>query len=150
LKGLTPALEREPLVGRLGHAGIVELLVAYGILLWGRENREYKREHAVDVMTSLGRESWGVIEPFRAVNPQVRHGGKVAFLSDPFDGWDMLFVAESWFCDRTLDIQVARHGPLTADELARMDAGLHLRRWKIDRAQVIARHDEQMRLHRLH
>jgi hypothetical protein len=33
----------------------------------------------------------------------------------------MLFVAELWFRDRTLDIHVQRHGPLTEEELAKMD-----------------------------
>jgi hypothetical protein len=33
----------------------------------------------------------------------------------------MLFLAELWFRDRSLDIHVARHGPLTPDELARTD-----------------------------
>jgi hypothetical protein len=33
----------------------------------------------------------------------------------------MLFLAELWFRDRTLDIHVERHGLLTAADLARMD-----------------------------
>jgi hypothetical protein len=46
----------------------------------------------------------------------------VAFLDDPFHSWDMLFVAELWFRDRSLDIHVARHGPLTPEELSGMDS----------------------------
>ena len=72
-------------------------------------------------MAALGQESWDVIQQFRAVNPHARRGSKIAFLDDPFHSWDMLFVAELWFRDRTLDIHVARHGPLTLEELARMD-----------------------------
>ena len=60
-------------------------------------------------------------DAFHAVNPQVLPGSKVAFLDDPIHSWDMLFVAELWFRDRTLDIHVQRHGPLTPQELARMD-----------------------------
>jgi hypothetical protein len=33
----------------------------------------------------------------------------------------MLFVAELWFRDRTLDIHVERHGPLTPAELAQVN-----------------------------
>jgi hypothetical protein len=73
-------------------------------------------------MAALGRESWDVIQQFRAVRPQVRRGGSVAFLDDPFHSWDMLFVAELWFRDRSLKIHVAREGPLAAQELAQMDA----------------------------
>ncbi len=120
-EALARVLEREPWGKRLGHTGVVALLVAIGVFLWARQNREYKRTQAEPVMASLGHESWDVIEQFRAVNPHVRTGSKVAFLDDPFHSWDMLFVAELWFRDRSLDIRVARHGPLTPDELARMD-----------------------------
>ena len=120
-EALARVLEREPWGRRLGHSGVVALLVAVTIFFWGRQNREYKRTHAAPVMASLGHESWDVIEQFRAVNPHVRAGSKVAFLDDPFHTWDMLFVAELWFRDRSLDIHVARHGPLTGEELAKMD-----------------------------
>ncbi|MEI9973993.1 MAG: hypothetical protein WDO73_19250 [Ignavibacteriota bacterium] len=121
VRALAPALEREPWGRRLGHSGVVALLVAVAIFLWGRQNREYKRTHAVPVMAALGRESWDVIEQFRALHPRVRPGSKVAFLDDPFHSWDMLLLAEVWFRDRSLDIHVARHGLLTPEELGKMD-----------------------------
>jgi hypothetical protein len=120
-EALARVLEREPWGRRLGHSGTVALLVAVPVFFWGSQNREYKRTHAEPVMASLGHESWDVIQQFRAVNPHVRPGSKVAFLDDPFHSWDMLFLAELWFRDRSLDIHVARHGPLTPDELARTD-----------------------------
>jgi hypothetical protein len=120
-RALARVLEREPWGRKLGHTGVVALLVAVAVFLWGRQNREYKRTHAAPVMAALGRESWEVIEQFRALNPHARPGAKIAFLDDPFHTWDMLFVAELWFRDRTLDIHVARHGPLSPEELAKMD-----------------------------
>ena len=118
---LAGVLEREPFGRRLGRSGIVALLVAAAIFFWARQNRQYKQTYAKPAMLSLGHESWDVIQQFRAVNPHVRPGSKVAFLDDPFHSWDMLFVAELWFRDRTLDIHVERHGPLTDQELARED-----------------------------
>jgi hypothetical protein len=120
-EALARVLEREPWGRRLGHSGVAALLVAVAIVFWARQNRQYKRTHAEPVMASLGHESWDVIQQFRAVNPHVRPGSKVAFLDDPFHSWDMLFLAELWFRDRSLDIHVARHGPLTPEELARTD-----------------------------
>jgi len=120
-EALARVLERDPWGRKLGHGGVVALLVAIGIFVWGRQNREYKRTHAIPVMESLGHESWDVIQQFRALNPRVRPGSKLAFLDDPFHSWDMLLLAEVWFRDRTLDIHVARHGPLTPEELAKMD-----------------------------
>lgn len=118
---LARVLEREPFGRRLGRSGIVAVLVAVAVFFWARQNRQYKRTNAEPAMASLGYEDWDVIQQFRAVNPQVRPGSKVAFLDDPFHSWDMLFVAELWFRDRTLDIHVQRHGPLTPLELAQQD-----------------------------
>jgi len=118
---LAGVLEREPFGRRLGRRGIAAVLLAVAVFFWARQNRQYKRTNAEPAMASLGRESWDVIQQFRAVYPQVRPGSKVAFLDDPFHSWDMLFVAELWFRDRTLDIHVQRHGPLTPQELARED-----------------------------
>ena len=119
---LAGVLEREPIGRFLGRRALVALLVVTAIFLWARQNRQYKRIYAKPEMESLGHESWDVIQQFRAVNPRVRPGSKVAFLDDPFHSWDMLFVAELWFRDRTLDIHVERHGPLTPQELAQTDS----------------------------
>jgi hypothetical protein len=118
---LARVLEREPFGRRLGRSGLVAVLIAVAVFFWARQNRQYKRTNAEPAMASLGQEDWDVIQQFRAVNPQVRPGSKVAFLDDPFHSWDMLFVAELWFRDRTLDIHVQRHGPLTPRELAQQD-----------------------------
>ena len=96
--------------------------VAIAIFFGARQNLHYKRVYAEPVMASLGHESWDVIQQFRALNPHIRPGSKVAFLDDPFHSWDMLFLAELWFRDRTLDIHVQRHGPLTDEELSKMDS----------------------------
>jgi hypothetical protein len=119
---LAGLLEREPWGHFLGRPAIAALLIAVAVFSWARYNRQYQRIYAEPAMASLGHESWDVIQQFRAVNPRVRRGGKVAFLDDPFHSWDMLFVAELWFRDRTLDIHVERHGPLTEQELAQQDA----------------------------
>lgn len=118
---LAGVLEREPFGRLLGRGGIVALLLIVAVFFWARQNRHYQRIYAEPVMASLGQEDWNVIRQFRAINPHVRSGSKVAFLDDPFHSWDMLFVAELWFHDRTLDIRVQRHGPLTAEELAHTD-----------------------------
>jgi len=50
----------------------------------------------------------------------VKAHSDVAFLNDPFDGWDMLFIAELWFRDRSLRFHLQRKVPLSAEELSRM------------------------------
>ena len=47
-------------------------------------------------------------DPFSGLNP-------------PFNGWDMAFIAELWFHDRTVTIFLQQKTPLTPAELARAD-----------------------------
>ena len=43
-----------------------------------------------------------MIQQFRALHPHVRPHSHVVFLNDPFSEWDMLFIADLWFRDRTV------------------------------------------------
>lgn len=115
-------LEREALLRWLGRGATVALLTAAGVFAWGRLNLERKNVDAEPRMAALGLESWPIIEQLRAVNPRVRPGGSVAFLNDPLQSWDMLSIAQLWFHDRSVRIHVDREGPMTAGELAAMDA----------------------------
>lgn len=115
-------LEREALFRPLGRTVLAALLMLAAVFLWARLNLDHKRTEAEPRMAAVGQKSWGVIQQFRAANPRVRSGSNVAFLDDPLHSWDMLFVAELWFRDRSLKIHVAREGPLTPQELAKMDA----------------------------
>jgi hypothetical protein len=45
----------------------------------------------------------------------------VVFLNDPFEDWDMMFIAELWFRDRTVSIRLQRKAPLSPEDLARVD-----------------------------
>jgi hypothetical protein len=45
----------------------------------------------------------------------------VVFLNDPFEGWDMAFIAQLWFRDRSLEIRLDRKTPFTPEELAQAD-----------------------------
>jgi hypothetical protein len=70
------------------------------------------------VMAALGAQTWQVIEQFRAVNPHVRSHSHVVFLDDPFAEWDMLFIADLWFRDRSVTVHLQRLAPLPQAELA--------------------------------
>ena len=49
-----------------------------------------------------------VIEELRRVHPQVLPGSNVVFLNDPFQDFDMYFIAVLWFRDPTVPIDLAR------------------------------------------
>jgi hypothetical protein len=121
-EAVTRFLLREPVIGRLGREDVLLLVVAGAVLLWARLNWNQERSYVKPVVAALGGEMEKVIWQFRTVNPHVRHGSQVAFLDDPLGSWDMLFVAELWFHDRSVHIHVPREGPLSAEDLAKMDS----------------------------
>jgi hypothetical protein len=121
VRALSGVLVREPLLRPMGGKGLVAAMLAMAVFLWARENRYRQRVVSEPVMAALGQQEWEVLEQFRIVNPQVRPNSRVAFLDDPLKSWDMLFAAQLWFRDRSLAIHVAREGPLSPDELAKMD-----------------------------
>jgi hypothetical protein len=118
---LAGALAGEPLFRRLGRPALTAALIAAGIFCWGRENQRRKNVDVKPVMAALGRQTWEVIQQFRALDPHVRPHSQVVFLSDPFREWDMLFIADLWFRDRTVTVHLQRLTPLPPQELARAD-----------------------------
>ena len=111
-------LAREPLLRRLGPQVLFAMLLASGVFYWGRVNLARKTMDAKPVMAALGRQTAQVIGQFRELNPQVSSGSHVVFLNDPFREWDMLFIADLWFRDRTITVYLQNKTPMTAAELA--------------------------------
>jgi hypothetical protein len=114
-------LEHVPIFRRLGRRGLLALIVAVGVFFWAHENRRLQQSSVKPAMDGLGRLTWEVIQQFRALDPRVRHGAQVVFLSDPFTDYDMTFIAELWFRDRSLTIWLQRFDMLPASKLAQMD-----------------------------
>jgi hypothetical protein len=119
---LAGALAGEPLFRRLGRQVITASLMAAAIFYWGRENRHRQQLLVKPVMAALGAQTWQVIQQFRAINPQVRPHSHVVFLRDPFNEWDMLFIADLWFRDRSVTVNLQRLTPLPAQALSSADA----------------------------
>ncbi len=104
-----------------GRRLLAGIMVAAAVLLWVRDQRHLRRDVGGVPMTSLGSETWDIIGQLRASGFHARRGSSVAFLDDPFHSFDMYFLARLWLHDRSGTVHVARQGPLTAQELARMD-----------------------------
>ena len=121
-RALAGALAGEPLFRRLGRPVLAAGLVAAALFYWGRENQRRKQLFVKPVMSSLGAQTWEVIQQFRALDPHVRSHSHVVFLSDPFVEWDMLFIADLWFRDRSVTVRLQRLTPLPPEDLARVDS----------------------------
>jgi hypothetical protein len=125
--GVATFLASEPLIGRLGRQGLFALLLIACVSLWGRENLHLKRSFIKPAMAQTGALTWDVIGQLQAMRPRVRSHATVVFLDDPFVDWDMAFIADLWFRDRTVDIKLHRKTPLSSGEIA---SATHLFDWR--------------------
>jgi hypothetical protein len=130
-KALAGRLTGEPIFRRLGKPALTAGLIALAVFGWGREN--LRRQHLLvkPVMTSLGAQTWQVIRQFRALNPHVGPHSHVVFLNDPFTEWDMLFIADLWFRDRSVTVHLQRLNPVPPADLAAAPAVFDYRDGKL-------------------
>jgi hypothetical protein len=134
-RALAGALAREPLFRHLGRPSLTAGLIAIGLFYWGRENEHRQQLLVKPVMAALGAQTWQVIQQFRALNPHVRPHSHVVFLGDPFTEWDMLFIADLWFRDRSVTVHLQRLTPLPPAELAGVGAVFDYRDGKLLRVR---------------
>ena len=134
-EALAGVLADEPLFRHLGRPALAFVLIAAGVLAWGRENRTRRQLLVKPVMAALGAQTWQVIQQFRALDPHVSPHSHVAFLNDPFTEWDMLFIADLWFRDRSVTVHLQRLTPLSPDALAGIDALFDYRDGKLVRVR---------------
>jgi hypothetical protein len=52
--------------------------------------------------------TWSVLEALRRLDTHAPKGAKILFVDDPFEGWDMVFIARLWFRDPSLDVYLSR------------------------------------------
>jgi hypothetical protein len=113
-------LAGEPIFRRAGRAVLFAVIVCVSFCFWAKQNNYLKREFVSVAMASVGKETGDAIQQLRELNPRVKPGSQVAFLNDPFEGWDMSFIAELWFRDKSLQFHLQRKTPLPPEELAKM------------------------------
>ena len=109
---------REPLLRYLGRSGVSALLIGAGVFLWARDNRHLENSFVKPVIPQFGQQTWETMQQLQALDPRVAPGSRVVFLDDPFGNFDMAFLAELWFRDRTVTVGLNRLAPLSPDEIA--------------------------------
>ena len=113
-------LADEPLFRYAGYTGLFAALLCTSCFWWAQKNDRLRRDFVWAAMADLGKPTADTIQQFRTMHPYVKAGSTVAFLNDPFEGWDLSFIAELWFHDPTLRFHLPRMGALTSEELATM------------------------------
>jgi hypothetical protein len=115
----------------LHHDGVVAVLAAVAVVLWCVQVREWKRSYINSAAASQGVHTREMIRQFQELHPSVRPGGRIVFLHNPFEGWDMVFIGELVLRDRKLDIRLQDHNALPESELHTADAVFDYRDGKL-------------------
>ena len=118
---LSRVLMGDPILRHLGAHSICAILIATGMFLWAAEGRRLKESYVRPSMSALGQPTWDVIQQLNVLHPEARPHSRIVFLNDPFEGWDMAFIAQLWFRDRSIEIKLDRKTPFTREELAQAD-----------------------------
>jgi hypothetical protein len=113
-------LAEEPVFRRAGYAGLFAAILCTSFYLWAKKNDYLRRQFARVAMADLGKQTADAIQQLRTLNPHVKSNTDVVFLHDPFEGWDMSFIAELWFCDKTLRFHLQSKVPLSPQDMATM------------------------------
>jgi hypothetical protein len=119
-RAVADLLAGEPLLRYLGSRALFAVFIAAGVCAWAYENERVKHMGVTTAMDAAGKVTGEVIQQFRALQPRVSPGSEVVFLDDPFQEFDMAFMAELWFRDRSVNIRLQRKTPLSPQELARV------------------------------
>jgi hypothetical protein len=114
---LSKALRLPPVSRRL----LAGAMVAAAVFFWVREQRSLRLDIGKAPMTTLGFETWDLIQQLRASAFHPRPGSFVAFLDDPFHSGDMYNLAQLWVHDRSVTVHAWSQGALTPEELAKTD-----------------------------
>jgi hypothetical protein len=96
------------------------LVVALGIAsLWAKTASE--DQNVPQGIRNPGQLTWSVIQQVRAVQPRVRRGSKIYVVRGPFEGWDMKFILELVYHDRSVSVWLGEKAPLPPDRIEQMD-----------------------------
>lgn len=100
---------------------ILEAALILAIVVpWARENRRLQVGIVRNSMASQGFETWDLIQQFSKFQ-RPRPGSRVAFLNDPLTGIDFWHLGQLWVHDLRTEVHVRGQGPLTGQQLSKMD-----------------------------
>ena len=111
-------LAREPGFRRAGAAWLSAALVAAGAAWWAHRNAELKRQFVDPNTVDFAPQTWDAIQQLKAIRLKPRPRSTVVFLNDPLGTFDMSFIAELVFLDRTVTIRLNRQTPMSGGEIA--------------------------------
>lgn len=107
-------------LGRVPLRGLRTVLaVVLVVWLWKSNIRDNRR--FLPPLYAMEKQTWSAIEQLKAFQPTVKPGTQIVFLNDPFQGWNMKFIAELLYQDHTVNATLNRLTPLPPNQLANAD-----------------------------
>src|ERR1035437_6721833 len=114
-------LSKEPLFRRLQCGHIQTALLLIGVIALAAATIQQKRSVVAPRLAAHGSRNWSIIQQLKALALRPRPGDRMIFLNDPYEGWDMLFIAQLTFRQPSLKIWLQNKSALPAAEIAAMD-----------------------------
>jgi len=112
---------------RLGRTWLSAAVVTAGVVFWAYRNADLKRRYVDPNTVDFAPKIWNTIQQLKALQLRIRPQTTMIFLDDPLGSWDMLFIADLEFRDRTLTVRLNRKTPLAPEEIAKADYVLDYR-----------------------
>jgi hypothetical protein len=102
---------------------IAAVMIGITLFFWVKRQSYIRDMTGGPPMTTLGFETWDLIQQLTASDYRPKPGTMVVFTEDPFpETYDMYFLVGLWLHDRSVKVHVTRLGPLPDSELAKADA----------------------------
>jgi hypothetical protein len=114
------AAARLPGARRLPAQVAIAVLVALGIAAFWAKTEAMNRR-TLPGMRAAGELTENVFRQVKQVQPTVKPGAKIYVLKGPFADWDMKFIFELTYHDRSVNVWLADKTPLPPAEVAAMD-----------------------------
>jgi hypothetical protein len=110
---------RSPLLRWMPYRAALGALALLGIVLfWANTERHGDVPEGIRKPAQL---TWSVAEQIRAVQPTVKPGSRIYVVRGPFRDWDMKFIMELVYHDRSVNVWLGEKAPLPPAEIDRMD-----------------------------
>jgi hypothetical protein len=110
----------EPVFHWMGRRALCGALLVLSVFYWARANDYQRKEFIRPAMADLGRVTYSTIRQLQSLNPRLDPNSHVVFLNDPFEGWDISFIAELWFRDPSIHYYVHRLTPVAESDQRKM------------------------------
>lgn len=117
---LAKAAAKSPLLRWMPNRAALGVVVLLGIaMFWA--NTERRGGSVPPGIRKPAQLTWSAAEQVRAVQPTVKPGSRIYLVHGPFRDWDMKFIMELVYHDRSVNVWLGEQAPLRPAEINRMD-----------------------------